>query len=137
MSPAREVLPKSVTRMSSFQIEALDRITSLLKTEGIAELSSSLHGESPAWVGIVFLHNDKEHRVEIYPDFVVMHQEEHYYEPHLADEFKTGDALLHGFLARLTRYLTEGRWGGAREGVPFDSLKRFFSKIIARKSGLP
>ena len=50
-----------------------------------------------------FKFDNKDHRIEIYPKIVVMHQGDRYFESYMPSEFESEAALVDGFAQHLLR----------------------------------
>jgi hypothetical protein len=104
----------------SFQEICIPRIVGILQGHGI-DARLTLGEGSPTWYWTTFLINAREHRIEIYSDIAVMHQDDRYFECYMPEEFENGSTLIEGFATRLDRYLSGGPWEGPDEkGLPDD-----------------
>jgi hypothetical protein len=89
-------------------------------------------GDLPYLAG-EFVAQGKRYTIEIYDKTVVMHQDRHYYECYMRAEWKSEDALINSFVARLERLLSGGSWEGPDEHSPLDKLKAIVRKGIGRE----
>jgi hypothetical protein len=55
-----------------------------------------------------------------------------YFESYTDEEFSSEQALIHGFTARLERYLSGGAWADPNEGSVSDSIRERWKRFIGR-----
>jgi hypothetical protein len=120
------------TDQTAFQQGCLRRIGEVFARHHLEE-PSFIRGEgSSGWYWANFSFNGEEHRIEVYPDIVVMHRGESYFECYMDEEWKSKEALIEGFATRLDRYLSGGPWAGPDEkGLP-DSIKERIGQVLRR-----
>lgn len=120
---------------TDFQKTCIQRIGEVFSRHHI-ETPQFVRGEgSSGWYQATFPLNGQEHRIEVYPDIVVMHRGESYFECYMDEEWKSEDALIEGFATRLDRYLSGGPWAGPDEkGLP-DILRDKMKTIVRRIAG--
>lgn len=118
-----------------FQRACIQKIGEVFSRQGL-DAPPFVRGEgSSGWYWATFSLNGQEHRIEVYPDIVVMHRGESYFECYMDEEWASEEALIQGFATRLDRYLSGGPWAGPDEkGFP-DVLKEKVRKIARRISG--
>ncbi|HKI00414.1 MAG TPA: hypothetical protein VKK31_00395 [Thermoanaerobaculia bacterium] len=123
------------TEQTAFQQACIQRIEEVFSRHHL-EAPSFMQGEgSSGWYWATFSLKGQEHRIEVYPDIVVMHRGESYFECYMDEEWKSEEALIEGFAIRLDRYLSGGSWAGPDEkGLP-DLIKQKVEKVLRRFSG--
>jgi hypothetical protein len=123
--------------LTDFQRVCLQRIAEVFSTHHLEE-PSFVRGEgSSGWYWATFLFDGQEHRIEVYPDNVVMHRGESHFECYMDEEWKSEEALIEGFATRLDRYLSGGPWGGPDEkGLP-DLIMERVGRTARRLAGRP
>ena len=121
--------------LTAFQKGCIQRIQEVFSRHAL-DAPSFVPGEgSSGWYWATFSRNGQEHRIEVYPDIVVMHRGESYFECYMDEEWTSEEALIQGFATRLDRYLSGGPWAGPDEkGFP-DALKEKVRKIARRIAG--
>lgn len=117
---------------TTFQQTCILRIQEVFSRHKL-EVPLFIPGEgSFGWYWATFSLEGQEHRIEVYPDIVVMHRGESYFECYMDEEWKSEEALIAGFATRLDRYLSGGPWAGPGEkGLP-DLVKERIGRVLRR-----
>lgn len=123
------------TGQTAFQQTCIQRLGEVFSRHDL-DAPSFVRGEgSSGWYWATFSLNGQEHRIEVYPDIVVMHRGESYFECYMDEEWKSEETLVEGFATRLDRYLSGGPWAGPDEkGFP-ETLKEKARRIAGRIAG--
>ena len=123
------------TDQTDFQKDCIQRIGEVFSRHHL-EPPTFVRGEgSSGWYWAIFSLNAQEHRIEVYPNIVVMHRGESYFECYMDEEWKSEEALIEGFATRLDRYLSGGSWAGPDEkGLP-DVIKNKVRGIVRKVTG--
>jgi hypothetical protein len=120
---------------TAFQQACIQRIGEVFSRHHL-ETPPFIRGEGSAgWYWATFSLEGQEHRIEVYPDIVVMHRDESYFECYMDEEWKSEEALIEGFATRLDRYLSGGPWAGPDEKGWPDLLKERVRRIGRRITG--
>ncbi len=122
-------------RPNVFQETCARRVAEVLSRHGFASTIFVAGEGTSSWYWTAFQFHQKEHRIEIYPKIVVMHQDEDqlYFECYMNDEFESEAALIKGFSTRLDRYLGGGTWEGPEEKGFLEVVKGKIERLFGRR----
>lgn len=110
---------------TEFQRACSRRLAEVLSGHGLGPATFVLGEGAPEWYWMSFQIAGKDHRIEIYPKIVVMHQDDRYFESYMPYEFKSEASLVDGFANRLDRYLSGGPWA--------DPSEQSFAEVVKGK----
>jgi hypothetical protein len=79
-----------------------------------------------------FRYRDRDHRIEIYNDDVVMLDGVHLFEAYMPREWETAESVVAGFCERLRRYLAGGPWDVLEDESPFIARVRAAARALFR-----
>lgn len=118
---------------TSFQIAAVQRLSGLLRQEGVKfdEFQLNVGAKRGFWT--TFELNGQEHILAVYPDELNILAGPNLYENYLRWEFESPDVLLDSFARRLTRLLREGIWELPEDNRP-SSVRRAVATFFRRRT---
>jgi hypothetical protein len=115
--------------MGDFRKACRERVVTTFTTLGLAA-PGFREVEGGRYLVAEFEHRGRTHRIEIYDDSVVMLEGRYLFEAYMPKENESEQALIDGFTARLSRYLTGGPWDGLDEKSPIDRVRAAAARVF-------